>query len=86
VNEGKIAIGSMTLDWRVQERMKEVGIRSIAELHAKVKDIDPGAVEYSRFSPVVQKLPARLTVRTLLAIALALNCDVGDLLRVRPTQ
>lgn len=79
-------IGSAVIEWRVREYMGKAGISSVRELHRRLKVIDPEAVNHARFSRIIDTLPSLINPRTLLGLALTLECEVGDLLAVRKDQ
>ncbi len=74
----------MTLDdavaWRLRERMDAANIKSITELHRRIRAIAPDAIKYARLARIVDTPPARLSLRTLAALTLVLDCRPGDIL------
>lgn len=78
-----IVLAGVCLEWRLRERMGVAGISSARALHRRLKELDPDAVEFSRFAEVVDEMPRRMSVRMLLGLAVALDCGIEDLLVLR---
>ena len=68
--------------WRLRERMRIAGIQTASELHREIKKIDSSSVNFAQFATLVDKPPARLTLRTVTALATVLQCQIGDILGV----
>lgn len=77
----RIVLGQ-TVGWRVRELMQAKGFRNISELHRCIKAIDPDAINFSQFASFVGRVPERISVRTLVALSLALQTPVGELLDI----
>lgn len=77
---------SQRLQWRLRERMNAAGIHTATELHKRLKGLDEEAVQYAQLARMIDQPPARLNLRTLELLAIALGCGVGELLAVGPDQ
>lgn len=73
-------------EWHLREKMKEAGILRVSEFHRKIKLVDPGSVNFAQFNSLIDKPPARLTLRTIIAMAIVLRCQIGDILGVDPAN
>ena len=72
--------------WRVRERMAAAGFTSVSALHREIKKIDADSVNFAQFVTLIDQPPARLTLRTVTALAIALRCQIGDFLGVDPAN
>lgn len=70
--------------WRIRERMSTAGIKSASELHRRLKRVDAQSVNFAQFARFVDEPPARINLRTLLGVAVVLDCGIGDLVGVSP--
>ena len=77
---------NLTPIWRLRERMHLAGFNSASELHREVKRIDPDSINFAQFATLIDQPPARLTLRTITALAVALKCQIGDILGVDPAN
>ncbi len=68
------------LQWRLRERMNAAGIHTATELHDRLKRLDEGAVQYAQLARMINQPPARLNLRTLELLTIALGCGVDELL------
>ncbi len=66
--------------------MHAAGFRSASALHRELKKLDQASVSFSQFVTLIDKPPARLTLRTITALATILKCQVGDILEVDPAN
>lgn len=74
------------LEWRVRQLMAAAGIRSAAELHRRLKEVDPDCVQFVQFCKIVKRAPALINSRTLLGLALVFGCEIGDIVRIREAR
>lgn len=72
--------------WRLRERMKIAEIHSASELHRRLRKTDPGSIHFAQLATLIDKPPARLTLRTITALAIVLKCQIGDILGVDPAN
>ena len=77
---------NLTPVWRLRERMNLAGFRSASELHREIKKLDPDSINFAQFATLIDQPPARLTLRTITALAIVLKCQVGDILGVDPAN
>ena len=79
-------IAGKTIRWKVRERMVAAKIPSVSELHRKMRALDPETVCFAQFADIIDVPPARLNLRTLLGLALVLECKIEDVMDVGPAQ
>ena len=72
--------------WRLREQMTRAGYQSASELHRDLKKLDPDSINFAQFATLIDQPPARLTLRTITALAILLKCQVGDILGVDPAN
>lgn len=78
-----IAVGNRRIVWRLRECMTAAGIMTTRELHKKLHMIDPDCVQYTQLARMTSpEPPARLNLRTLVALTIALKCQITDVLDV----
>lgn len=66
--------------------MLAAGFTSASALHREILKIDPDSVKFAQFVTLIDKPPARLTLRTVTALAIVLKCQIGDFLGVDPAN
>lgn len=78
-----LKIRGARLTWKLREQMTRAGIATVIELHGRLKAFDPAAVKYAQFARIIDRMPERLSARTLLGLVVVLDCKVEDLLTAR---
>ena len=78
----------MSLEYPVRRRLRQcmqaAGITSVAELHEKIRKLDPKSVKYAQLARMIDSPPARLNLKTLTLLTVVLGCRVSDILDVGP--
>ena len=72
------------VSWRLRQCMQAAGITSVTELHEKIRKLDPDSVKYAQLARMIDSPPARLNLKTLTLLTVALSCRVSDILDVGP--
>lgn len=81
-----LTVRGRTITWRLEERMRVAKFASVLDLHEKLKKIDSKCVAYPSLARMISQPPARLNLRTLVALTVALDCSVADILDVGPAK
>ena len=71
--------------WRLRQCMQAATIESVSELHRRMKQVDPAAINYAQLARIIDEPPARLNLQTLTVLTIVLSCKVSDILDVRPS-
>lgn len=74
------------LTWKIRAHMDRHGILSVSDLHRRLKQHDPGAVNLAQFSRFVESVPARISARTLLGLSYVFGCEIGDMIEAVPNE
>ena len=70
--------------WPLRQCMQAAGIPPVADLHEKIRKLDPKSVKYAQLARMIDSPPARLNLKTLTLLTVALSCRVSDILDVGP--
>lgn len=70
--------------WRLRECMQRAKIDSASELHRRMKQVDPKAINYAQLARMIDTPPARLNLQTLTVLTVVLSCKVSDIMDVSP--
>lgn len=81
-----VSLNGKELVWQIRECMASAGIKSVTELHRRLKVIDADAVSYSQLAAMVDEMPCRMPMRTLLGLAQVCECHIWDLIAVREVK
>lgn len=82
-NDALIIAGQQFV-WKIATRMAERGVASVTDLHAKLERVDPDCVTYTQLAEFIQARPNRINSRTLMGVAIVLNCGIADLMGLEP--
>lgn len=81
-----IIVEGEALGWHLRERMDQAGIPSVRELYRRFCQLrfneaaaEKEPVKFSQFLKVIKAPPERINLRTLLGLAIVLDCAIGDL-------
>lgn len=75
-------IGNRRLEWRLERMMRVRGITTVIQLKELLDALAPEIVSQPQLYKLVRQLPNRLNMDLLLALTIALDCTVDDLIAV----
>ncbi len=82
----ELTVQDRSIVWRLEERMRAAKFATVLDLHEKLKTIDEDCVAYPSLARMISQPPARLNLRTLVSLTIALDCSITDILDVGPAN